>query len=763
MSSSRVLKASRWTLLLLVCWLIFFPALAHAQGISYVYDALGRLIAVISPGQGIAVYEFDAVGNLLSVTRYAADAVLAIDFSSRQGPVGSVVTISGANFSTTPSQNTVLFNGTQATVTAATATQLTVTVPVGATTGPISVTAPGGAGASSLSFTVTGPSAPPTIASFTPTIGAAGTPVTVTGANFELTPANNQLLLNLTPASVTTATSSTLSTTVPAGATSGHLTLTTSVGQARSTDDFFVPPSGFTTAQVGFTGRLVLGGPPLSPTFTTSQTIALLVFDGTAGQQVSLGIGSGVVGLATTIYRPSGIVLTSANTDFNGGAIQIASLPVTGTYTVLVGPTSLGSTALTLSEDLNLGAIQINGASVNVNITRRGQRARLTFSGTTGQRLTIGGSNTTRNSLYTVLNPDGSQLIAQLLSNGSFSPPPLPATGTYTLIIEPDSGFTMSVTVALSEEISGSIVIGGAAVPVTIAVPWQRARFTFDATAGQRLDLGITGSTIQWRTTILAPDNSTVATQFGGFGNTAIHTPLLTQAGTYTLLLETTDTTTGALTYTLSAEVTGTIAPGGGPVSVSIPRAGQLARLTFAGTANQRVSLTGTNLTTPSATASLLRADGSIVTTFFTDFSPQNPLFGGPATLPASETYSVLVAPSSPGNITLTLYDVPPDVTGSLTINGPSLTVTLGTPGQQAFLTLPGTAGQNVSIRGSNNSVGCFAAIFLLFSGGGSSNSQVCGTSFALPFTLGSTETFTIRLLPAQANTGSIDVQVTSP
>ena len=136
-----------------------------------------------------------------------------------------------------------------------------------------------------------------------------------------------------------------------------------------------------------------------------------------------------------------------------------------------------------------MGTIQINGASVNVTTTRQGQRARLTFSGTTGQRLTIGTVNATRQATYAVLNPDGSQLVSQVLSSGSLTVPPLPTTGTYTILMDPDHGIPMSVTVALSSEVSGPIVIGGAAVPVTIVEPWQRARLTFDATAGQRLDL----------------------------------------------------------------------------------------------------------------------------------------------------------------------------------------------------------------------------------------------------------------------------------
>src|SRR5215470_9631369 len=121
---SRATLASRVSVLFLAsCLLVCSAVSTHAQSLTYLYDDTGRLIAVVSPGTGTAVYAYDAVGNLLTITRYAASAVLIIDFTPKQGPVGTTVTISGIGFSTTPSQNTVRFNGTQATVSAATTTQ----------------------------------------------------------------------------------------------------------------------------------------------------------------------------------------------------------------------------------------------------------------------------------------------------------------------------------------------------------------------------------------------------------------------------------------------------------------------------------------------------------------------------------------------------------------------------------------------------------------------------------------------------------------
>ncbi|RKR04803.1 gliding motility-associated-like protein [Flavobacterium sp. 90] len=60
-------------------------------------------------------------------------------FTPQTGPVGTTVIITGANFGATIAENIVFFGGVQATVTAASTTSLTVTVPVSASYQPITV------------------------------------------------------------------------------------------------------------------------------------------------------------------------------------------------------------------------------------------------------------------------------------------------------------------------------------------------------------------------------------------------------------------------------------------------------------------------------------------------------------------------------------------------------------------------------------------------------------------------------------------------
>jgi len=85
----------------------------------------------------------DSFGNSAQnqVSFTATTSPVIASFTPTAGRLGTVVTITGINFNTTPGNNQVNFNGGfTATPTSATATQLVVTVPNGAQSGPLSVT-----------------------------------------------------------------------------------------------------------------------------------------------------------------------------------------------------------------------------------------------------------------------------------------------------------------------------------------------------------------------------------------------------------------------------------------------------------------------------------------------------------------------------------------------------------------------------------------------------------------------------------------------
>jgi YD repeat-containing protein len=81
------------SVLVVLLWLT--PALAAAQGVSYIYDELGRLIAVSESAGETAVYTYDAVGNVLAIARWSTATVAVIHVTPGAAAVGATVTISG--------------------------------------------------------------------------------------------------------------------------------------------------------------------------------------------------------------------------------------------------------------------------------------------------------------------------------------------------------------------------------------------------------------------------------------------------------------------------------------------------------------------------------------------------------------------------------------------------------------------------------------------------------------------------------------------
>jgi hypothetical protein len=163
----------------------------------------------------------------------AAGVPTITSFAPATGSAGTSVVITGTNFGCTTS---VMFNTTAATTYVVnSATQITATVPTGATTGALHVTTTGGGPANSAtSFTVV---AGPTITSFTPTSGPVGTSVTITGTNLTGVTA---VKFNGVTATFTTSTATSVTATVPSGATTGKITVTTPGGTATSATDFTV-------------------------------------------------------------------------------------------------------------------------------------------------------------------------------------------------------------------------------------------------------------------------------------------------------------------------------------------------------------------------------------------------------------------------------------------------------------------------------------------------------------------------------------------
>ena len=649
------LKAFRWLGLLLTFSVSFVCLGQSGPQILYVYDELGRLVEVVDPNGDSAAYAYDAAGNLLSITRKTASQVSIVEVTPDGGGVGTAVTIYGSGFSATPSQNTVKFNGTTATVIASTANRIDTTVPAGATTGTILVTSPAGSATSATSFVV-GPSNAPTITGFNPGSGVAGAAVAVNGTNFSTIPANDRVQVNATRAWVSVATATSLTVVIPAAASSGRVTVATPLGQAVSAADLIIPPAGFTTADVGFSGRVPLNS-PITATIPAANKIALALFDGLAGNRVSVvWSGSSIPGTTYfSIIKPDGSSLTNP-IGSGAGMLDAQTLPATGTYTVLVDPFGTGTGSVTLTPyDLPpdfTSPIVPGGAAVVATMTVPGQNARLTFAGTAGQRVAVSmGSSTIPGTTYvSIQKPDGSNLVFPVgASSGFIDTRTLPVSGTYTILVDPDKTGTGSITMTLYDvpaDFTAPITPGGAAVTASIGAVGQNAQLTFSGTAGQRVSLTMGNSTIPGTTyvSVLNPDGSNLVFPVGASSG-FIDTQTLPVSGTYTILIDPNTTGTGNLTVTLYnvVDFTGTVTPGGAAVAVPITIPGQNAQLTFSGTSGQQVTVHITANTVGLTAVKLLRPDLTVMTTTTSGSSSFNL---ATQTLTVTGTYTISVDPS---------------------------------------------------------------------------------------------------------------------
>jgi sugar lactone lactonase YvrE len=333
-------------------------------GISYIYDPLGRLRAVSDPASDTAIYNYDAVGNVLSISRQSSSTISVIEFAPKAGPSGTSVTIHGTGFGATASQNTVTFNGAPAAVISSTTTQILTSVPAGAATGPIGVTSPAGPATSTEPFVIA--STAPLISGFAPMMALAGTSLTISGSNFDAMPANNRVKFNdRKVAWVSSGSPTSLPITIPSGSTSGRVSVITPEGRATSTDDLFIPPSPYQLSHIESTGRTAIGQ-NLQVNINNPEKISLVLFDGTAGQQIKLVVGNVTVSPQAfmRIYNPDGSILASNLVGTSGATVGPYLLSMTGTHQILIAARIITTIAGTGGG----GSSGDNGPAVNAMI-----------------------------------------------------------------------------------------------------------------------------------------------------------------------------------------------------------------------------------------------------------------------------------------------------------------------------------------------------------------------------------------------------------
>ncbi|MBC7882256.1 MAG: IPT/TIG domain-containing protein [Anaerolineae bacterium] len=329
-----------------------------------------------------------------------AGAPQIVSFSPTSGPVGTSVTITGANFNGATS---VTFNGTTSSFVVDNTAQIRATVPSGATSGQITVTTPTGSATSTDTYTVTAAGSP-TISSFSPLSGPVGTPVVITGSNFTSASAVN---FNGTTAAFTVNSSTQITATVPSGATTGTISVTTSGGTATSAINFtvtsstptitsFSPTSGPIGTQVLISGNNFTGATAVkfngtnAPAFTVNSDI-----------QISVTVPSGATTGKISIDTPTGTA--TSQTDFTvsatGAPIITSFSPQSGSPASTVTLTGSNFTGTTL--------VQFNGVSAGFTVNSATQITTTVPNGSTTGLISVTNASGTGTSpgSFVVTNP----------------------------------------------------------------------------------------------------------------------------------------------------------------------------------------------------------------------------------------------------------------------------------------------------------------------------------------------------------------------
>jgi len=456
-------------------------------------------------------------------------------FTPTSGTIGSTVTINGTGFGTTPAANTVKFNTINATVTAATATQLTVTVPPASLTGKIKVTVAGATATSTANYVVL-----PTITSFSPVTAPVGASVVIQGTGYSSTISASQVRFNNNTATVTAATPTQLTATVPASATNGPIRVTVGGQSVNSATNFtvglsvtgFTPTSGVVGSTVRIQGKA----------FSTTPANNLVKFNGvetevsaaTATQLTVVppwGATTGpvsvtVAGTTATSAASFSIIPDIFNVQGDGVVGAEVRIAGQGFHPVASsnGVTFNGVAAVVTQADpgLIVTSVPAGATSGPLRVTIAGQSASQYFAipiATAIDGPTLTGSSPAGLPLQFAFNANASESFGAAINSIVVNPPgpvyvdldrqdwqivqctesctisPVNAQsfgGRHELNITPlNSGATVQATVTLSSTLSGTLVSAQPPTSLDLQRPGRSAVLTFGAVPNEDLKLTI--------------------------------------------------------------------------------------------------------------------------------------------------------------------------------------------------------------------------------------------------------------------------------
>jgi hypothetical protein len=403
-------------------------------------------------------------------------------------------------------------------------------------------------------------------------------------------------------------------------------------------------------------------------------------------------------------------------------AVTAAAVATGGFLMVSIPP----ATAATHASDVT-GSITLDGTPVQVNLATAGQNGRYSFSGTTGQRVSVVVSQSTVGPacpalLVSLVRPDATTLgtpASTCKPSAFLDAQTLDQNGTWTILLDPQGSNTGHLTLqayAVTDQ-NGTIVRNGVAVPVTIDTPGQNARFTFSSVAGQQVSAYLSASTFGAPCgtvviSLLRPDGSAFGAHASSCKQTAfLDSQTLDADGNWSIVVDPQGAQTGAANLQAwnTNDTTGLVHLDGTVAKVTTANPGQNAAMHFVGDVGQKVAvrITGSTYTgCPAFLLSLIRPDG---TGFGSTVSTCNAnAFLDAQALDQQGVWIIEIDPQkmTTGTANLQAWDATDDV-HAITLNGAPVNVDL-VPGQDGNYTFTGATGQLVSAQISSSTIaGC--------------------------------------------------------
>ena len=529
----------------------------------------------------------------------------------------------------------------------------------------------------------------PIIGTFSPAYGRAGTAVTISGTGFGATPAENSVTIGGQAAVVTTASTTTLTTSIPQGAHTGPITVTVNGVAATSSDNIVVLWPAITS----FTPAMVAPGAAVTLTGTNLNLVP-------GSTSVSVGATAATISSITNnqivfVAPNSGAGLVTVSTSY-GQASSASALTIV--------PNSIGAANV-----VSTGALQANGSAQSVTVNQQNKYGLLLFDGVAGQFFTVQvdslSTTPSGNSVsYQVFSPSGASLTNGAVSSTAVSVhlPALPATGTY--IVAFGSGSSTFAQVAARLELNPTLSADGTSLSASTLGARQSKRFVFNATAGDDFGLALTALSLTPSSPtyiyfeVFQPNGTNVAS-FYCYTTTApgcvASLPNVAQTGAYTVKVTSQGAQTMSFNLTLSQDISGTLTAGT-PATATLSVPGKQALYTFSATAGQTVALyMGSISTTPSGKTVYMYVYGPSGTQVGQASSATMATLN--LTNLAAGTYSVLVVPNdaATGSVQATLAN---GLTGTLPADGTTQSFSSSVPRQNGYFTFSANAGANLGI-----------------------------------------------------------------